>query len=56
MITDTNQPHGWVKMIHDGEKYYYDPEMEMTYRIKNNFSKDMFRMPRSYYSGWSYRE
>ena len=55
-ITQTNQPHGWVKMIHDGEKYYYDPEMEMPYRIKNNFSKDMFRMPRSYYSGWSYRE
>ena len=54
-ITVTRQPHGWVIMTIDGEEYFFDPEMEMTYIRDRRPVKNMFMMERSYAAGWTYR-
>lgn len=52
-ISHTNQPHGWVIIKMDDEYCYFDTETEMTYILKGE-SRDMFKMKRNYYIGWSY--
>lgn len=53
-IASNPQPHGWVMIELDGVEYYCDPEIEMTYVRKGNYSNDMFMMNSYLASAWHY--
>lgn len=54
-IGTSRAPHGWVEFELDGEMYVCDPEIEMTYhRDRPYYVPDMFMMPYSMASAWSY--
>lgn len=37
-------PHGWVEIWEGDACYMYDAELEMSYRVKGNYSYDFYRM------------
>lgn len=37
-------PHGWVEMLHDGDRYTYDVEIEMAVRRDNGGEPDLYAM------------
>ena len=37
-------PHAWVEIAFDGTYYMYDPELEMSYRVKGNYSYNFYHM------------
>ena len=40
---ETDAPHGWVEILHDGERYTYDVEIEMAIR-RDGGSDELYRM------------
>lgn len=49
-------PHGWVTIILDGTKYYFDPELEMAHRAEYKFDWDLFMMPENIALMWDYHD
>lgn len=48
-------PHGWVEILHDGERYTYDVEIEMANR-RDGSSGDLYRMSDSARQRHGYKE
>ena len=54
-ITATNQPHGWVEIEMDGVNFIFDPESQMAYHERGDYSKDMFMLSADRARGWNFR-
>jgi len=48
-----HDPHGWVEISIDGENYYFDPQLEMSCRKRNEY-EILFMLPESHAKKWSY--
>lgn len=53
--TKTDQPHGWCIIEIDGADYFFDPEWQFAYRNEGRPAKDMFMIPMSKISYWTYK-
>lgn len=49
-------PHGWVTIIMDDVKYFFDPELEMAHRAEYKFDWDLFMMPEDRALLWDYHD
>lgn len=49
-------PHGWVTLILDDTKYYFDPELEMSHRAEYKFDWNLFMMPEHTAMLWDYHD
>lgn len=53
--TGTTQPHGWVGLYYEGERYFVDPEWQYAYTERGVFDKDMFMLTMDRVWWWSYK-
>ena len=53
--TGTDQPHGWVGLTYEGERYFVDPEWQYAYTEREVFDKDMFMLTMDEVWWWTYR-
>ena len=52
---EDEQPHGWVGLIYEGEKYFVDPEWQYAYTEREIYDKDMFMLTMDEVWWWTYR-
>lgn len=53
--TGTTQPHGWVGLYYEGQRYFVDPEWQYAYTEREVFDKDMFMLTMDRVWWWSYK-
>lgn len=53
--TATDQPHGWCIIRIEDNDYFFDPEWQFAYRNEGRPAKDMFMIPMSKISYWTYK-
>ena len=46
-------PHGWVEIEIDGENYYFDPQLEMSCRMRHEYDS-LFMVSEQSAHKWSY--
>lgn len=53
--TGSDQPHGWVGIHYEGERYFIDPEWQYAYTEREIFDKDMFMLTMDRVWWWTYK-
>ena len=53
--TGTDQPHGWVGLHYEGQRYFVDPEWQYAYTEREVFDKDMFMLTMDEVWWWTYK-